>query len=26
VPAGHASTHGYVDPLYPVTGRQPRSA
>lgn len=26
VPAGHASTHGYVDPLYPVTGRQPRDA
>lgn len=25
VPAGHASTHGYVDPLYPVTGREPRS-
>ncbi|RVT54043.1 aldo/keto reductase [Rubrivivax albus] len=21
---GHASTHGYTDPLYPVTGRQPR--
>lgn len=26
VPAGHASTHGYTDPIYPVTGRQPRSA
>ena len=26
VPAGHASTHGYADPLYPVTGRQPRGA
>jgi aryl-alcohol dehydrogenase-like predicted oxidoreductase len=25
VPAGHASTHGYTDPIYPVTGRQPRS-
>lgn len=24
VPPGHASTHGYTDPLYPVTGRQPR--
>lgn len=24
VPAGHASTHGYTDPLYPVTGRQLR--
>jgi len=24
VPAGHASTHGYTDPIYPVTGRQPR--
>jgi aryl-alcohol dehydrogenase-like predicted oxidoreductase len=23
VPPGHASTHGYTDPLYPVTGRQP---
>jgi aryl-alcohol dehydrogenase (NADP+) len=22
---GHASTHGYTDPQYPVTGRQPRS-
>lgn len=21
---GHASTHGYTDPQYPVTGRQPR--
>ncbi len=21
VPAGHASTHGYTDPIYPVTGR-----
>ncbi|HRI18027.1 MAG TPA: aldo/keto reductase [Burkholderiaceae bacterium] len=26
VPPGHASTHGYTDPLYPVTGRMPRSA
>ncbi|CAN5451074.1 aldo/keto reductase [soil metagenome] len=27
VPAGFASTHGYVDPAYPVTGRvTPRSA
>ncbi|NRF72364.1 aldo/keto reductase [Aquincola sp. S2] len=26
VPAGHASTHGYTDPLYPVTGRQPRTS
>ena len=26
VPAGHASTHGYTDPLYPVTGRVPRHA
>jgi aryl-alcohol dehydrogenase-like predicted oxidoreductase len=26
VPPGHASTHGYTDPLYPVTGRVPRSA
>lgn len=26
VPAGHASTHGYTDPLYPVNGRVPRSA
>ena len=24
VPAGHASTYGYTDPIYPVTGRQPR--
>ncbi len=24
VPAGHASTPGYTDPVYPVTGRQPR--
>jgi aryl-alcohol dehydrogenase-like predicted oxidoreductase len=24
VPAGHASTHGYTDPMYPVTGRVPR--
>lgn len=24
VPAGHASTFGYTDPVYPVTGRQPR--
>ena len=23
VAPGHASTHGYTDPLYPVTGRQP---
>ena len=22
---GHASTPGYTDPIYPVTGRQPRS-
>lgn len=22
VPAGHASTHGYTDPVYPVVGRQ----
>lgn len=26
VPAGHASTHGYTDPAYPVRGRVPRSA
>ena len=26
VAPGHASTHGYTDPLYPVTGRVPRSA
>lgn len=25
VPAGHASTPGYTDPLYPVTGRLPRA-
>ncbi len=25
VPAGHASTYGYTDPIYPVTGRQPRA-
>jgi len=25
VPAGHASTYGYTDPIYPVTGRQPRT-
>ena len=24
VPPGHASTFGYTDPAYPVTGRQPR--
>ncbi|HSW08597.1 aldo/keto reductase [Aquabacterium sp.] len=24
VPAGHASTPGYTDPVYPVTGRVPR--
>jgi aryl-alcohol dehydrogenase (NADP+) len=24
VTPGHASTHGYTDPMYPVTGRQPR--
>jgi aryl-alcohol dehydrogenase (NADP+) len=24
VPAGYASTHGYNDPLYPLTGRRPR--
>jgi len=24
VPPGHASTYGYTDPIYPVTGRQPR--
>jgi aryl-alcohol dehydrogenase-like predicted oxidoreductase len=24
VPAGHASTPGYTDPVYPVQGRQPR--
>jgi aryl-alcohol dehydrogenase-like predicted oxidoreductase len=24
VPAGHASSFGYTDPIYPVTGRQPR--
>jgi aryl-alcohol dehydrogenase-like predicted oxidoreductase len=26
VPAGHASTPGFTDPLYPVTGRMPGSA
>lgn len=26
VPAGHASTPGYTDPIYPVTGRTPRTA
>ncbi len=26
VPPGYASTHGYVDPLYPLVGRQPRTA
>ncbi len=26
VPAGHASTYGYTDPVYPVTGRQPRGS
>jgi aryl-alcohol dehydrogenase (NADP+) len=26
VPAGHASTPGYTDPIYPVQGRVPRSA
>jgi hypothetical protein len=25
VPAGHASTPGYTDPVYPVMGRQPRA-
>jgi aryl-alcohol dehydrogenase-like predicted oxidoreductase len=25
VPAGHASTPGYTDPIYPVTGRVPRT-
>ena len=25
VPVGHASTHGYNDPQYPVEGRKPRS-
>jgi aryl-alcohol dehydrogenase-like predicted oxidoreductase len=25
VPAGHASTYGYTDPIYPVTGRAPRT-
>jgi aryl-alcohol dehydrogenase-like predicted oxidoreductase len=24
VPAGHASTHGYTDPIYPVKGRVPK--
>jgi aryl-alcohol dehydrogenase-like predicted oxidoreductase len=24
VAPGHASTHGYTDPMYPVTGRVPR--
>jgi aryl-alcohol dehydrogenase (NADP+) len=26
VAAGHPSTPGYSDPLYPVTGRPPRTA
>ena len=26
VPPGHASTHGYTDPIYPVTGRVPQLA
>jgi len=26
VPAGHSSTYGYTDPIYPVTGRAPRTA
>jgi aryl-alcohol dehydrogenase (NADP+) len=26
VAPGHASTPGYTDPIYPVTGRQPRTA
>jgi len=26
VAPGHASTHGYTDPVYPVTGRVPRRA
>lgn len=26
VKTGHASTHGYSDPAYPITGRQPRTA
>ncbi len=26
VPAGHASTPGYTDPQYPVSGRQPRTS
>ena len=26
VPAGHASTHGYTDPIYPVTGRVAQGA
>lgn len=25
VPQGYASTHGFVDPQYPIQGRQPRS-
>ena len=25
VPSGHPSTPGYVDPQYPITGRQPRT-
>jgi len=25
VPRGHASSHGYTDPAYPVTGRVPRT-
>jgi aryl-alcohol dehydrogenase-like predicted oxidoreductase len=24
VPQGYASTHGFVDPQYPIQGRQPR--
>jgi len=24
VPPGYASTHGFVDPQYPITGRRPR--
>jgi aryl-alcohol dehydrogenase (NADP+) len=26
VPPGHASTHGYTDPIYPVTGRVKRTS
>jgi hypothetical protein len=26
VKTGHASTHFYTDPAYPITGRQPRNA